>query len=129
MGFTKFFLYFFLLVIISSLSFWSIDHFLFSQTVLIPYFWLVFGFMATITLLVYLISVWGLKIGGDYQSHILLASITIRLLLSMVFILIYTQKVRVDSILFITNFFSVYLLFTVFEIYCLLRNLRHQIKK
>lgn len=85
--------------------------------------------MAAITLLVYYLSVIGLKIGGDHQSSILLAAIVLRLLLTLAFILIYTLKIKVEAVLFMLNFFSIYLLFTAFEIYCLLCNLRHQIKK
>lgn len=85
--------------------------------------------MAGITLLVYALAVIGLKKGGDHQSSILLAAIVLRLLLTLCFILFYIVKIRVDAVLFIVNFFSIYLLFTVFEIYCLLCNLRHQIKK
>lgn len=85
--------------------------------------------MAGITLLVYALSVTGLKVGGEHQSAILLAAIVLRLLLTLCFILFYVLKIRVNAVLFIVEFFSIYLLFTVFEIYCLLCNLRHQIKE
>jgi len=96
---------------------------------LIPNFWIVFAFMAIITLIVYGVSFIGIKFGGDHQAFIMLAAIVIRLLLSMFFVLFYLSKIKVDGLLFVANFFSIYFLFTVFEIYCLLRNLRHQIKK
>jgi hypothetical protein len=85
--------------------------------------------MAGITLIIYILSIIGIKKGGDHQAFILLGGIVIRLLASMALVLIYIVNIKVNSILFILNFFSIYLLFTVFEIYCLLRNLRHQIKK
>lgn len=85
--------------------------------------------MAIITVIVYAVSVIGIKIGGENQAFIMLAAIVIRLLFSMFFVLFYLSKIKVDGLLFVANFFSIYLLFTVFEIYCLLRNLRHQIKK
>jgi hypothetical protein len=88
-----------------------------------------FGFMAALTLGVYLISVFGLNIEGKNQAFIVLSAIVFRFLGSMVFVLIYLQKNSVDGILFIANFFSVYLLLTIFEIYSLLRILRHQTKK
>ncbi|WP_234461888.1 hypothetical protein [Pedobacter segetis] len=118
-----------MLVILAALGYWTIDYLYFPNHFLIPHFWVVFFYMAFITLLVYLFSYIGLKKGGDQQSSILLGAIVIRLILTLAFILIYTQKIKVDSVLFMLNFFSVYLLFTTFEIYCLLRNLRHQIKK
>lgn len=119
------------IVIVSSVAliFWGLDSFVFCNGLLIPHFWLMYGYMAGITLLVYALSVIGIKIGGDHQSGILLAAIVLRLLLTLCFILIYIVKIRVDAVLFIVNFFSTYLLFTAFEIYCLLCNLRHQIKK
>ncbi len=85
--------------------------------------------MAAITLLVYGLSLIGIKKGGDYQGAILLSAIVLRLLLTLTFLLIYALNVKVSPVLFSVNFFSIYLLFTVFEIYCLLRNLRHQIRK
>ncbi len=85
--------------------------------------------MAGITLLVYFLSFIGLKLAGENQPLILLGGVFIRLLGSLGFVLVYLNKTKVDPILFVVNFFSVYFLFTVFEIYCLLRNLRHQIKK
>jgi hypothetical protein len=85
--------------------------------------------MAIITLLIYYLSDIGIKKGGDNQTFILLAAISIRLIFTLFFLFILTQKTKVESILFVINFFSVYLLFTTFEIYCLLRNLRLQIKK
>jgi hypothetical protein len=79
--------------------------------------------------MVYAVSFIGLKAGGDNQAFIMLAAIVIRLLFSMFFVLFYLSNVKVNGLLFIANFFSIYFLFTAFEIYCLLRNLRHQIKK
>lgn len=129
MSLQKFAIYFILLITATALGFYLIDQFISPTTILIPHFWLVFTYMAAITLLIYFLSIIGIKKGGDYQSFILLGGIVIRLLASMAFVLVYLLKVKVNSILFIGNFFSIYFLFTVFEIYCLLRNLRHQIKK
>ncbi len=129
MGNRKFLMLYAILVISVALIFVAIDQFLFQGTFLIPYFWVMFGYMASITLLVYALSIIGIKKGGDHQSSILLAGIVVRLLLTLCFILFYVLRVRVDAVLFLVNFFSIYLLFTVFEIYCLLCNLRHQIKK
>lgn len=125
----KFFLLYTVLVTVLALIFWFINLFLFDGTFLIPRFWVMYGFMAGITLLVYLLSLIGIKRGGDHESAILLAAIVLRLLLTLCFILFYVSKIRVDAVLFLVNFFSTYLLFTAFEIYCLLCNLRHQIKK
>lgn len=129
MGIRQFSIFYLLLVVASAFIFWSLDQFVFSNQLLIPYFWLTFGYMAAITLLVYGVSLIGIKKGGEYQSAILLSAIVLRLLLTLVFLLVYALKVKVSPLLFSVNFFSIYLLFTAFEIYCLLRNLRHQIRK
>lgn len=85
--------------------------------------------MAGITLIVYLVAWFGIKSGGENQVFLVLGAVIIRLLISMLMVLFYLNKFKVEPILFVINFFSVYLLFTTFEIYCLLLNLRHQIRK
>ncbi len=129
MSFRNFAIYYLLLVVITASGFYLLDYFISPTPILIPHFWLVFTFMAGITLIIYFLSIVGIKKGGELQPFILLGGIVIRLLASMSLVLIYITNIKVNSILFILNFFSIYLLFTVFEIYCLLRNLRHQIKK
>ena len=129
MSIQKFSLYYFILLALTGSGFYFAQYFLFPVVILIPNFWIVFTFMAIITLIVYAVSSIGINFGGDNQAFIMLAAVVIRLLLSMFFVLFYLSKIKVDGLLFVANFFSVYFLFTVFEIYCLLRNLRHQIKK
>ena len=129
MSFQNFTIYYLMLVICTASGFYFLDYFIDSTPILIPHFWLVYTFMAGITLIIYILSIIGIKKGGDHQAFILLGGIVIRLLASMALVLIYIVNIKVNSILFILNFFSIYLSFTVFEIYCLLRNLRHQIKK
>jgi amino acid transporter len=99
------------------------------QAFFIPKFWVIFGFMAVITLLVFFVSYVGINRGGEGQVFVVMGAIVIRLLISMVVVLFYLSKFKIDPILFVINFFSIYLSFTTFEIYCLLLNLRHQIKK
>lgn len=129
MSFRNFTIYYLLLVVCTASGFYFLDYFINSTPVLIPHFWQVYTFMAGITLMIYILSIIGIKKGGEYQSFILLGGIVIRLLASMALVLIYIINIKVNSILFILNFFSIYLSFTAFEIYCLLCNLRHQIKK
>ena len=113
MSIGKFLFYFFLLTLLSGSLFWLINYLAFPTNLLIPHFWVTFGFMATVTLMIYLLSHLGLKMGGDHQSFILLAAIVFRLLLTLSFLLIYTQKVKVEAVLFMANFFSLYLLFVM----------------
>lgn len=129
MSLLRFIIAFVLLLIISTGAILLLENYTSPKIILIPNFWLVYIYMAGITLLVYFLSFIGLKLAGENQPLILLGGVFIRLLGSLGFVLVYLNKTKVDPILFVVNFFSVYFLFTVFEIYCLLRNLRHQIKK
>lgn len=125
----KFLSYYTILLALTALSFLGLHHYVFNQNFLIPHFWLVFGYMGAITFIVYYLSIAGIKYGGENQGAILLSAIVLRMLFTLAFILVYTLKIKVEAVLFVANFFSIYLLFTVFEIYCLLCNLRHQNKK
>lgn len=92
-------------------------------------FWVVFAFMAGITGIALIVSLLGIQKKPEVGVMSILGSIVIKLLFTMAFVLIYVIKTPVSSRLFLFNFFSLYFLFSGFEIYCLLRNLRHSIKK
>lgn len=96
--------------------------------VLIHKFWLVFGFLAGLTFIAYIVAFLGIKRNPESGIMAIMGSIAIKMLFSMAFVLIYSLNNKEKSIVFALNFFSLYLLFTFFEIYCLLRNLRHQNK-
>lgn len=98
-----------------------------SFNILIPKFWIIFVFTAVITLITYLVAWLGIRKGGDTSMYGIMGSITLKLFIYLGFILIYIYKIGVtDRALFLVNFFSLYFLFTVFEVYSLLRNLRNQ---
>ena len=120
---------FVLLLLVSGLGFFFLESFDPSTTILIPKFWVVFGFMSGLTLIVYFVSLIGIKKGGEASIPILMGGIAIKLIISMFFILIYLQNFKVNSLLFASEFFSLYFLLTSFEVYSLLVNLRHQNKK
>src|SRR5690606_30379735 len=124
---SKFFLYFSLYTLGLALICWTLMDVFSLAEFFIPKFWVIFGFMAGITLMVYVVSITGIKNGGEHQVFLVMGAIVIRLLISMLIVLFYLNTFKIDPILFVINFFSVYFLFTVFEITCLLVNLRHQI--
>ncbi len=99
-----------------------------SDTVLIPKFWVVFGLIAFLTLIAYVLSWIGIRKGAEVSVFTILGGIVMKMLFCMVFVLVYLLKFRVNDIQFVVNFFSLYFLYTAFEVYCLLRNLRHQNK-
>ena len=129
MSLNKFLLYFFAFTAVLVSVSWLLKDVAGLEAYFIPKYWLIFGFMAGITVIVYLVSWLGIKNGGQGQVMMTLGGVVIRLIMSMFMVLFYLETFEVDPIIFIVNFFSVYFLFTVFEIYCLLVNLRHQIKK
>jgi hypothetical protein len=95
---------------------------------LIPKIWVIFIFLATITIIAYLISFFGIKMGGEGSVLIIMGPMILKLLFSLAFVVVYLQKFRVNGIHFALEFFSLYFLFTAFEIYSLLCNLRDQNK-
>lgn len=95
---------------------------------LIPKFWVIFGAIALLTLLAYIFSWIGIRKGGEFSIVAIMGSILLKLLFCMVLVLVYLLKFKVNDIIFAANFISLYFLFTGFEVYALLCNLRHQNK-
>lgn len=91
---------------------------------LVPQFWLIFGFLAGLTVVAYAASYAGIKSGGELSVYVLLAAIFIKLIVSLLFVVFYLQKHRVNGTFFALEFFSLYFLFTAFEVKSLLLNLR-----
>ncbi len=96
---------------------------------LIPDFGALFGIFSTLTLFIYLIAYWRMGISNKASGQVLLGSVTIKLLTCMVMAFIYLSNHTVDPSKFLLNFFYLYFFHTVFELYCLLCNLRNQILK
>ena len=91
-------------------------------------FWLIFAFLSLLTLIAYVLAFIGIKHNPETGVMAIMGSIVLKMLFSMVFVLVYNLNHKGKDLLFVFNFFSLYLLFTGFEIYGLLRNLRHQNK-
>ncbi|RZL45131.1 MAG: hypothetical protein EOP00_18115 [Pedobacter sp.] len=91
-------------------------------------FWLVFGFLGVLTFIAYVLAFIGIKRNPETGVMAIMGSIVLKMLFSMAFVLIYSLNNKGKDLVFVFNFFSLYLLFTFFEIYGLLRNLRHQNK-
>ncbi len=102
---------------------------LFPQTeILVSSFWVIFGFMAGITYIAFTLVSVGMKRSPESSILAIMSSIGVKMFFALAFVLIYRAKHDGLSLLFVLNFFSLYLLFTLFEISALLRNLRHQNK-
>lgn len=89
-------------------------------------FWTIFGFMSGLTFLVLLLM---LIVGSKNQEHLtpaFLGGTTFKILACLIFIFAFLHKNAPDKVAFLGDFLYVYLLNTVFEVYILLRNLRHK---
>ncbi len=104
--------------------------YVFPNTILfINKFWLVFCFLSGLTFIAYTVAFLGIKHKPETGVMAIMGSIVVKMLFAMAFVLFYVLKIPVNSLLFVLNFFSLYFLFSGFEIYALLCNLRHSIKK
>ncbi|WP_225876507.1 hypothetical protein [Pedobacter psychrodurus] len=97
-----------------------------NQQLFVNNFWVMFGFLAGITYVAYMLVDIGIKRDPEVGVMAIMGSIAVKMIFCMAFVLIYSIKAKGIGLIFLLNFFSLYLLFTAFEIYCLLRNLRHQ---
>lgn len=128
MSLSKFTLYYLLYVLVLGTIAWFLPTVFPGQTLLAPKFWLVFGYLGGITYIAYLMVFLGTKSNPETGIMAIMGSIALKMVFSMAFVLIYSLQHTGSGFVFVVNFFSLYLLFSFFEIYCLLRNLRHQNK-
>ncbi len=129
MSITRFIFYYFLFTVLIAGIAIGLPYFFPNKPLLIDKFWVVFSFVTGITLIAYLVAYLGIKRKPEMGVMAIMASVGLKMLFSMAFILVYVLYTPVNRILFVFNFFSLYFLFSGFEIYALLCNLRHSLKK
>lgn len=95
----------------------------------LPDLWWVFVFFVVLTLIIYYISVYSLKMSVKNSMTLILGSMMFRLFSSLAYLISYLVITGSKDIPFVTGFMALYILFQVFEIYHLLANLRHDLKK
>jgi len=128
LSFLRFSLIFSIIVAVAGGFFYLLEVFDEKNIILVPKFWVVFGFQFFITLIAYSVSMLGMKKGAETGTFTIIGAITVKMLFSMGFVLAYLLKINVKGVSFAIQFFSLYFLFTAFEVYALLCNLRHQNK-
>lgn len=96
--------------------------------ILSPHFWVLFVGLFLLTLTAYVVSDLGMRKGGEVAVYSMMGGIFIKMMASLILIAVLIMKFPETKLITAINFFSVYLLFTVFEVTCLLRNLRDQKK-
>jgi hypothetical protein len=89
-------------------------------------FWTVFIFMSVLTLLLVAGMLAAKQKNQEYFTPAFLAGTTIKLLACLIFIFVFVVRNTTNKHVFLVDFIYIYLLNTAFEIYVLLRNLRHE---
>lgn len=93
---------------------------------LVTKFWLIFFFLSGLTFLVLATILFVQQKNKEYYVQAFLAAATVKILACLVFIVVFLIKNKVNKYVFLADFFYIYLLNMVFEVYILLRNLRHK---
>jgi hypothetical protein len=93
---------------------------------LVPNFWLLFFYIAVLTLLVISALLFVQYKNQDYYAQAFMAGTTVKILACMIFILLFVAKNKVNKQVFLADFIYIYFLNMGFEVYILLRNLRHK---
>ena len=121
--FSLYFIGFALLVACLALA---LPFFLGGAPVLSPYFWVLFVVVMIATFVAYVLSDLGIRKGGELSIFSLIGGLFIKLFACLAVAAVLIIKYPENKMLTAINFFSLYFLFTVFEVSCLLRNLRDQ---
>lgn len=93
---------------------------------LVPHFWILFWYMSILTLIVIMLVLMVQKSNSEFYAQAFLGGTTFKILACLIFMVIFLRKNQVDKLIFMGDFFYIYFLNTVFEVYGLLRNLRNQ---
>ena len=89
-------------------------------------FWTIFFFMSVLTFLVLMLMMVVYQKNAEYFAQAFLGGTTVKILGCLIFIFVFLANNKVNKLIFCADFFYIYLLNTGFEIYVLLRNLRHK---
>ena len=100
----------------------SFNHYLYSQV------WVIHLVSLAIALLSHAVT--SLGFSSKSELHVFfMGGTAVRFLLSLVFLAIAVYVLKNETVVFVLNYFILYLVYTSFEIYFLLRNLRPDLKK
>ena len=128
-GITRFVLYF---TAFASLVFGiakGVEYIYMDKLILSVNFIPVFIFLYVLTIIVYFLGVWGMRIGPENSIFSILGGVVIKMVLSLSFVFYLFLKFPENQKVLVVNFFLLYFLFTVFEVTVMLCNLRDQNKK
>ena len=89
-------------------------------------FWIVFGFISGLTFLVLLLMLIVEQKSKEYFAQAFLGGTTFKILVCLIFIFVFLRINATDKHIFLADFCYVYFLNMGFEVYVLLRKLRHE---
>ncbi|WP_149242719.1 hypothetical protein [Dyadobacter sp. 32] len=89
-----------------------------------PYIWYIFAFFTGLSFFIHRVMEYGHQNNREKFVQFYLATVVGRLILCVIFIGAFLYAGLTHSVLFIFNFFALYLFYTSFEIYGLYRTLR-----
>jgi hypothetical protein len=92
-----------------------------------PEFWLIFFFLSGLTLFVVASILIIRQMYPTMFSEAFMGATVVKILSCLIFVLVFLTKNKVDKYVFLGDFFYIYFLNTAFEVYILLRTLRHKI--
>jgi hypothetical protein len=117
-----FFLWFTLIIAIPPYMLNSYGH----KNLITPEFWLIFLYLSGLTLLVVTSILIVRQMYPTMFSEAFMGATVVKILACLIFVVVFLAKNKVDKYVFIGDFFYIYFLNTVFEVYILLRTLRHK---
>jgi hypothetical protein len=94
-----------------------------------PFVWYIFAFFILITAGTFYITKLGISYDNDNFQLYYFGSMGFRMMLSIGAVFLYVYLYSENELQFVLNFFVFYFLFTGFEIYSLLANLRPNLKR
>lgn len=89
-------------------------------------FWLIFAYLFVLTGIAYVLSHFGIRKSPQAGVLAILGGLVLKFFFALSFFVVLILKSSENQMVLGLNFFSVYLLLTVFEVSYLLRILRHQ---
>jgi hypothetical protein len=93
---------------------------------IIPDFWLIFGFLSGISLLVVTAILVVRQMYPTMFTEAFMGATVVKILACLIFVFVFLAKNKVEKYVFLGDFFYVYFLNTAFEVYILLRTLRNK---
>jgi len=120
-----FYLWFTIIIAIPPFALSSYGH----ADLIMPDFWLIFGFLSGLSLLVVAGILIVRQMYPGMFTEAFMGATVFKILACIIFVLVFLAKNKVEKYVFVGDFFYVYFLNTAFEVYILLRTLRHKISR